>query len=137
MWSHSATMASLNSLIKSDSDSSHSESEVSGLLESCSEVISTDSENLQDHAALTQQSEAETQLSCAAGQPFLKRVTEVLEALYSRGMTGLGKPHNATVEVAVSSTGLIFSQVKIICNIVITAIPQIYRISSKFRRGEI
>ena len=99
-------MANLREL---DSDSSHSEDDVS---DSCIETSITDSENLQDHAAPPQQPEAGT-LHCAAGQPFPKRVTEMLENLYSRGMTGWGKSHSATVEVAVSSTGLTLPQVKV------------------------
>ena len=47
------------------------------------------------------------------GKPFSKEVAAVLEALYSRGMTGWGKKHSADIETAIASTGLQLTQVKV------------------------
>ena len=47
------------------------------------------------------------------GKPFSKEVAAVLEALYSRGMTGWGRKHSGDIETAISSTGLQLTQVKV------------------------
>ena len=94
---------SLYSPNEADSDFSDLERDDSELPED----NSTDSESPDD---AVQQA---TLQSAASGQPFPKRVTEVLENLYSRGMTGWGKSHGANIEVAMSSTGLTLSQVKV------------------------
>ena len=47
------------------------------------------------------------------GKPFSKEVAAVLEALYSRGMTGWGKKHSANIETAIASTGLQLTQWKV------------------------
>ena len=99
-----ASLESLYSLNEADSDFSDPERDDPQLPED----NSTDSESPDD---AVQQS---TLQSAASGQPFPKRVTEVLENLYSRGMTGWGKSHGAIyIEIAVSSTGLTLSQVKV------------------------
>ena len=51
----------------------------------------------------------------ASGKPFpnCKDVTEKLEALYSRGMNGWGKAHKSEIDVAMTSTGLKLSQIKV------------------------
>ena len=48
-----------------------------------------------------------------SGKPFPKDVTEKLEALYSRGMNGWENAHNSEIDVAMTSTGLKLSQIKV------------------------
>ena len=51
-----------------------------------------------------------------SGKPFPKDVTEKLEAFYSRGMDGWGKAHESEIDVAMTSTGLKLSQIKVSFN---------------------
>ena len=51
-----------------------------------------------------------------SGKPFPKDVTEKLEAFYSRGMNGWGKAHKSEIDVAMTSTGLKLSQIKVSFN---------------------
>lgn len=48
-----------------------------------------------------------------SGRPFPKDVTEKLEALYQRGMNGWGKAHESEIGLAMASTGLKLSQIKV------------------------
>ena len=48
-----------------------------------------------------------------SGKPFPKDVTEKLEALYQRGMTGWGKAHESDINLAIASTGLKLAQIKV------------------------
>ena len=50
-----------------------------------------------------------------SGKPFPKDVTEKLEALYRRGMTGWGKAHESDINLAIASTGLKLTQIKVTC----------------------
>ena len=53
-----------------------------------------------------------------SGKPFPKDVTEKLETLYSRGMNGWGKAHKSEIDVAMTSTGLELSQIKVSLTVV-------------------
>ena len=48
-----------------------------------------------------------------ASGPFSAEVVSTLQSLYKRGMTGWGKKHSSSLEVAVRSTGLNLGQVKV------------------------
>ena len=56
-------------------------------------------------------------------KPFPKDVTEKLEALYCRGMDGWGKAHKSEIDVAMTSTGLKLSQIKVSCSSYWPGIP--------------
>jgi len=45
---------------------------------------------------------------------FSREVTQKLESLYDRGMTGWGKAHDSIINVALTSTGLTLSQLKVL-----------------------
>ena len=49
----------------------------------------------------------------STGLKFPNEVTAILERLYSRGMTGWGKDHTGDIDIAIGSTGLTLSQVKV------------------------
>ena len=52
-------------------------------------------------------------VAMSPGHPFPKDVIKVLESLYSRGMTGWGARHSNAIDVALQSTGLDLSQLKV------------------------
>ena len=49
----------------------------------------------------------------SGNQKFPGAVSAILEGLYQKGMTGWGKMHSADFRMAVTSTGLTSSQVKV------------------------
>ena len=48
-----------------------------------------------------------------SGQKFPEEVAAILQGLYNRGMTGWGKVHAGELDVAVGTTSLTYSQVKV------------------------
>lgn len=53
------------------------------------------------------------------GRPYPEHVNQVLESLYTNGMTGWGTKHSANLELAVKSTGLELQQVKVSITLVL------------------
>lgn len=51
--------------------------------------------------------------STKAGRPFPKHISNVLESMYNRGMTGWGSKHSEAVDEALESTGLNIEQLKV------------------------
>ena len=49
----------------------------------------------------------------AAARNFLRNLTAALERLYSGGMTGWGKDHSEIIGIAMTSTGLTLTQIKV------------------------